>query len=117
MTTSATLPELKGGILSDIASSDPTWALCASEAPLLGQLFPEYSDVPKIEETTSPSPPSEIIEAGTFNLDDTALYLHSSGSTGLPKAIPRTHREMVNYIKFREYILFWGGLFFVLMSM
>jgi acyl-CoA synthetase (AMP-forming)/AMP-acid ligase II len=105
VTTSATLPELKQGIFSDITFSDPTWGLRVSEAPLLSQLYPEYLAVPKFEETPSLS---ETTECGTFNLDDIALYLHSSGSTGLPKAIPRTHRELVNYIKFREYIqLYW----------
>lgn len=107
--TSATLSELKEGIFINIqvSSSNPAWALRVSEAPLLGQLYPEFLAVPKAEEITCIP---ETVEGGTFNLDDISLYLHSSGSTGLPKAIPRTHREIVNYIRFREYTQFYWAL-------
>ncbi|KAJ7827451.1 hypothetical protein B0H13DRAFT_2241007 [Mycena leptocephala] len=33
-------------------------------------------------------------------LDDVCLYLHSSGSTGLPKAIPQTHRALIEQSSF-----------------
>ncbi|KAJ7625826.1 putative nonribosomal peptide synthetase, partial [Roridomyces roridus] len=31
------------------------------------------------------------------SLDDVAIYLHSSGSTGLPKPIPQTHRILIQW--------------------
>jgi acyl-CoA synthetase (AMP-forming)/AMP-acid ligase II len=36
-------------------------------------------------------------------LDDVLLYLHSSGSTGLPKSIPTTFRSVVHWAGQREY--------------
>ncbi|KAF9007721.1 hypothetical protein BDZ89DRAFT_1231321 [Hymenopellis radicata] len=39
------------------------------------------------------------------SLSDIAFYLHSSGSTGLPKAIPQSHLSNVHWCFFREYVL------------
>ncbi|KAJ7063875.1 putative aminoadipate reductase [Mycena amicta] len=59
------------------------------EMPTLAQMYPllgrETPDSP-----FTPYPPPET----KASLDDVATYLHSSGSTGLPKAIPLTHRSI-----------------------
>lgn len=38
--------------------------------------------------------------------EDLALVLHSSGSTGFPKAIPQTHAMMTAWAAFRECFFF-----------
>lgn len=40
------------------------------------------------------------------DLDSPAIYLHSSGSTGLPKAIPHSHRVQIQWLAHR--MLLWA---------
>lgn len=42
---------------------------------------------------------AEFVPA-TINLDDTAYLLYTSGSTGLPKGVPISHRGLAEYISF-----------------
>ncbi|KAF7341009.1 Acetyl-CoA synthetase-like protein [Mycena sanguinolenta] len=78
-------------LLETVATNNAVYELSIEEIPLLGQIYPHLG-----HETTEhqfvpyPSPTTSI------SLDDVALYLHSSGSTGLPKPIPQTHRNLIH---------------------
>ncbi|KAJ7686385.1 hypothetical protein B0H17DRAFT_1160660 [Mycena rosella] len=77
---------IKAGIVS------PPYELSVEEFPLLGQVYPHLGHETK-EDTFVMYP-----EATTRTpLDNAALYLHSSGSTGFPKCIPETHRTFIHY--------------------
>ncbi|KAJ6457244.1 putative aminoadipate reductase [Mycena sanguinolenta] len=80
-----------GRLVETVATDNAAYQLSIEEIPLLGQIYPHLG-----HETTEhpfvayPSP------ATTISLDDVALYLHSSGSTGLPKPIPQTHKNLIH---------------------
>ncbi|KAF8215590.1 acetyl-CoA synthetase-like protein [Mycena galopus ATCC 62051] len=88
LTTKASLARLVETVLTDHAPYERS----VEEIPLLGQIYPHLG-----HETTEdvfvpyPSPSTSIA------LDDVALYLHSSGSTGFPKSIPETHRNLIHH--------------------
>jgi acyl-coenzyme A synthetase/AMP-(fatty) acid ligase len=44
-------------------------------------------------------------------LDEVAIYLHSSGSTGFPKPIPHTFRTVKTFIDIGKKMLFFTGVF------
>ncbi|KAJ7277843.1 male sterility protein-domain-containing protein [Mycena rebaudengoi] len=66
--------------------------LSIEEIPLLGQIYP-YLGHEISEDAFVPYP----IPTTSIALDDVALYLHSSGSTGFPKSIPETHRNLIHH--------------------
>lgn len=78
----------------EICKIEPGYNLTIGEMPTISQLFPELCTSGEsnglIESTQGTKP----------DLDEIALYLHTSGSTGLPKAIPKTHRELVEFVTF-----------------
>ncbi|KAF8215633.1 hypothetical protein K438DRAFT_1799007 [Mycena galopus ATCC 62051] len=88
LTTKSSLGYLVDPVSADFSCMDPPYALSIEEIPLLGQLYPHLG-----HETNEH--PFKPYPSGTARMDDLALYLHSSGSTGLPKCIPQTHRSII----------------------
>lgn len=97
--TCLTLKDLVYDILRELEHVDSTYRLIIEEAPTLLKLFPDHHGFQECE----PDPPCSFPAGGpTVNIDDVALYLHSSGSTGYPKAIPKSHRTILEYVTSRE---------------
>ncbi|KAF7296637.1 Aminoadipate reductase [Mycena chlorophos] len=63
--------------------------ICVDEMPTLAEMYP-FLGCETPDSAFTPYPPPAIPAA----LEEVACYLHSSGSTGLPKAIPLTHRSI-----------------------
>ncbi|KAF8215639.1 hypothetical protein K438DRAFT_1926187 [Mycena galopus ATCC 62051] len=91
LTTKSSLGYLVDPVSADFSCMDPPYALSIEEIPLLGQLYPHLG-----HETNEH--PFKPYPSGTARIDDLALYLHSSGSTGLPKCIPQTHRSIIQVV-------------------
>ncbi|KAJ6545507.1 hypothetical protein B0H19DRAFT_1266933 [Mycena capillaripes] len=70
----------------------PPYDLSIEEIPLLGQIYPHLG-----HETTEDAFVPYSNPTTTTALDEVAMYLHSSGSTGFPKSIPETHRNLIHY--------------------
>ncbi|KAF9064552.1 hypothetical protein BDP27DRAFT_1405295 [Rhodocollybia butyracea] len=68
------------------SSRDHLYNVAFEEVPALHELFPKLGKETR-EDPFNPYP----APLSYPNPDDCAIYLHSSGSTGLPKAIPLTH--------------------------
>ncbi|KAF9062745.1 hypothetical protein BDP27DRAFT_1427576 [Rhodocollybia butyracea] len=84
--TQTTLRGVVDGLKAEIQMTDPIYVLSIEEVPSLQQVYPCLG-----QETAQD--PFEPIKAIVSPKDsDKALYLHSSGSTGLPKPIPLTHK-------------------------
>ncbi|KAG6840630.1 hypothetical protein C0991_005482 [Blastosporella zonata] len=92
--TTATLKSLLESVRVHIISDD----LDVDEVPSLSTAYPhlghEQADHPFESFPGPPNPRSE---------DDLCIYIHSSGSTGLPKAIPQTHLALMRWALFRMY--------------
>ena len=85
---------------AELKNTDPNYKLTIIEIPSIAQVFPELSDGPKSDK---PDVLADYPDASRKpSPDDVALYLHSSGSTGLPKAIAKTHRQLEHIVAFRE---------------
>ncbi|KAJ6487165.1 putative aminoadipate reductase [Mycena vitilis] len=75
-----------------LLSNSGVHRVLTTEIPLLGQLYPCLG-----RETMGdafvpyPSPSTRT------NLDNVLMYVHSSGSTGFPKCIPETNRNIIHY--------------------
>ncbi|KAJ7087944.1 putative aminoadipate reductase [Mycena belliarum] len=85
--TCVTLEPLITEIQEELRQTASDSSLTVVEMPSLERVFPnlgaETSNSDFHPYPSAPTPPL---------LDDITLYLHSSGSTGFPKAIPATHR-------------------------
>lgn len=81
--TQSTLQGVVDGLKAEL---DPTYALRIEEAPGLHDVYPHLA------EETAQDPFTPFTAKVLFNDTDKAMYLHSSGSTGLPKPILFTHR-------------------------
>ncbi|KAJ7731236.1 putative aminoadipate reductase [Mycena metata] len=68
------------------------YELSVEEIPLLGQLYPRLGH--ETAEDHFVAYPSSTVKPA---LDEVAMYLHSSGSTGFPKPIPESHRNLIQY--------------------
>ncbi|KAF7341008.1 Acetyl-CoA synthetase-like protein [Mycena sanguinolenta] len=78
-------------LVETVATDNAGYDLLMKDIPLLGQIYP-YLGHETIEHPFVPYPsPTTSISS-----DDVTLYLHSSGSTGLPKPIPQTHRNLIH---------------------
>ncbi|KAF8215632.1 putative nonribosomal peptide synthetase [Mycena galopus ATCC 62051] len=92
-TTSHRLLTTKGSLarlVETVSTDNASYELRIEEIPLLGQIYPHLGhETSEAAFTPYPNPSVRIA------LDDVALYLHSSGSTGFPKSIPETHRNLV----------------------
>ncbi|KAF7341014.1 Acetyl-CoA synthetase-like protein [Mycena sanguinolenta] len=80
-----------GCLVETVATENAAYELTIEEIPLLGQIYPHLGhETPKHPFVPYPSHTTSI------SLDHVALYLHSSGSTGLPKSIPYTHKNLIH---------------------
>lgn len=101
MATCVTLKDLIDDVQQELERKPETaYPLLITEAPNFLELFPELQQGRNAQddELDILPPPKTTSRA---NLSDIALYLHSSGSTGLPKAIPRTHRDLIQQMSSR----------------
>jgi acyl-CoA synthetase (AMP-forming)/AMP-acid ligase II len=93
------------GLKKHIAEADPDFVLDIEEMPPLGQTYPNLgAETPDCSFQTYPTQISPV------QLDETGFYLHSSGSTGFPKAVPLTHRVLAQSLTFHMS----NSLFFLL---
>ncbi|KAJ7073093.1 putative aminoadipate reductase [Mycena amicta] len=95
LATGVTLAPLLAGIHKELAQEDPPYGLAVQEMPSLDQLYPYLGEETQNHEAT-PYPRRST----PVDLDLIASYLHSSGSTGFPKAIPQTHRIITHWVSF-----------------
>ncbi|KAF9078805.1 hypothetical protein BDP27DRAFT_1310201 [Rhodocollybia butyracea] len=84
--TQTTLRGVVDGLKAEIQMVDPTYALSIEEVPSLQQAYP------RLGRETVQDPFEPIRSTLSLNDSDKAIYLHSSGSTGLPKPILFTHK-------------------------
>ena len=90
--TCDTLRDLIEDVKMEIFAKDPTYELSIEELPALDVIFPRLG-VESKRDPFIPYPALEIRPAIT----DVCMFLHSSGSTGLPKTIPQTHKTILNW--------------------
>jgi long-subunit acyl-CoA synthetase (AMP-forming) len=79
--TESSLGTLVKDVKEELASSD--YALEIHELPPLPSIYPHLARESK-DDVFQPIPPSSRVESS----NEVVLYIHSSGSTGLPKSIP-----------------------------
>ncbi|KAJ7696821.1 acetyl-CoA synthetase-like protein [Mycena rosella] len=92
LTTKSSLAHLVDSVSADLSVQSPPYELSIEEFPLLGEIYPHLGHETK-EDAFAAYPDSTT----RTPLDNVALYLHSSGSTGFPKCIPETHRSFIHY--------------------
>ncbi|KAF5371510.1 hypothetical protein D9615_009619 [Tricholomella constricta] len=97
ITTNVTLKPLIDGIKSQIANTPLSETLQIEEIPSLAVAYPNLAhETPDHPFERYPSPVNRPSK------DDICIYLHSSGSTGFPKAIAQT------YLAWTQWALFPG---------
>ncbi|KAJ7439943.1 amp-CoA ligase [Mycena latifolia] len=92
LTTKGFLAHLVDTVGAELSVQKPPYELEIEEIPLLGQIYPHLG-----HETTEHAFVPYPDPATRTSLDDVALYLHPSGSTGFPKSIPEPHRTVIHY--------------------
>lgn len=90
LTNQTTLKTLVDQVRSLVASISPTFELLIEEIPSMADMYPKLSQ----ETGADPFQPYPAAVQRP-SLDDICAYLHSSGSTGLPKPIPQTNRIII----------------------
>ncbi|KAF9445951.1 putative aminoadipate reductase [Macrolepiota fuliginosa MF-IS2] len=96
ITTSATLPsDLLGGIKEELKQNHDNYELRIDEMPSLDYMYPKLGN----EIASDPFDPYPL-PSEPPSRDDIVIYLHSSGSTGLPKHVPQTHRIFSQWAAF-----------------
>ncbi|KAJ6601010.1 putative aminoadipate reductase [Mycena vulgaris] len=93
LTTKGSLGHLIDAVSADLSAQSPPYELSIEEIPLLGQIYPHFG-----HETTEDAFVPYPDPVTRTPVDDVAMYLHSSGSTGFPKAIPETHKNLIQYM-------------------
>ncbi|KAF8869423.1 putative aminoadipate reductase [Infundibulicybe gibba] len=101
VTTRTTLRPFVEGIIAELLDHDPQFSLVIEEVPPLNIIYPRIG-AETAADPFKPYPPPPTRPS----LDDIALYLHSSGSTGFPKAIPQTHRMLSHWSSFPSLLEF-----------
>jgi acyl-coenzyme A synthetase/AMP-(fatty) acid ligase len=100
LTTQETLKslvsEIKLGLEGDTGTG--SYHLEIIEMPPLSNVFPRMG-VENIDDNFDEYPKAPTRPS----LDQTMLYLHSSGSTGMPKSIRQSFRAMCNWAALREF--------------
>ncbi|KIK64035.1 hypothetical protein GYMLUDRAFT_195812 [Collybiopsis luxurians FD-317 M1] len=95
LATRNTLEELLRGFKVELVRfsipEDPVYDVVVDEIPNLNQLFPKLGTEKEADPFKKYPSTTSLPKA-----DDVAVYLHSSGSTGLPKAIAITHRSIIH---------------------
>ncbi|KAJ7731262.1 acetyl-CoA synthetase-like protein [Mycena metata] len=92
LTTKGSLAKTMDALSADVVQKNPPYPLSMEEIPLLGQIYPYLGH----ETTEDPFVPYPGPKSRTA-VDEVAMYVHSSGSTGFPKSIPATHRTAIQY--------------------
>ncbi|KAJ7715960.1 acetyl-CoA synthetase-like protein [Mycena metata] len=92
LTTRGSLAKTMDALSTDLAKKNPPYPLSLEEIPLLGQIYPHLGH----ETTEDPFVPYPGPKMRTA-LDEVAMYVHSSGSTGFPKSIPATHTTLIQF--------------------
>ncbi|KAG6855914.1 hypothetical protein H0H87_009480 [Tephrocybe sp. NHM501043] len=99
ITTNITLKSLIDGLRAQIAETPSlrSFDLQIEEIPSVFTAYPQLGQ----EKAEHPFEryPDPVKRPSR---DDICIYLHSSGSTGFPKAIPQTHRAWMEWSMFRE---------------
>ena len=90
--TCETLRDLIKDVKVEMFSKDPTYELSIEELPALDVIFPRLG----VESEEDPFIPYPTLETRP-DISDICMFLHSSGSTGLPKIIPQTHKTLLNW--------------------
>ncbi|KAJ7052229.1 putative aminoadipate reductase [Mycena amicta] len=91
LTTRGSLGQVMDSLAADLLAQQPAYAISIQEIPTLAEMYPLLGRETPEDPFTQYSRPGK--EA---SLTETALYLHSSGSTGLPKPIPVSHRSAIS---------------------
>ncbi|KAJ3887894.1 amp-CoA ligase, partial [Lentinula edodes] len=89
LTTYSTLKDLIDGIRLEVQSNSSTFGFSLEEVPSLDKLYPNLG----AETAADPFQPYPTCPI-PLRPQETAMYLHSSGSTGFPKVIPLSHAAM-----------------------
>ncbi|KAJ7052189.1 acetyl-CoA synthetase-like protein [Mycena amicta] len=92
LTTRGSLARIVDGVQTAASRMGPAHALSVEDIPVLVQLYPGLG-----EETPADDFLPYLKPSTPTPLDEPALYLHSSGSTGFPKSIAETHRQHVQW--------------------
>ncbi|KAJ6611594.1 acetyl-CoA synthetase-like protein [Mycena sp. CBHHK59/15] len=90
--TCFTLGPLLAGLKKHVAEVAPDFVLNIEEIPSLAQLYPNLG-----AETANVSFQPYETEHSRPSLDEVGLYIHSSGSTGFPRAIAHTQRTIMQW--------------------
>jgi len=96
LTTRTTLKDLLDGLKAELQANNPSYELVIEEVPSLHDVFPKLG----VETKDDPFTPFKTNYKP--KLDEVAMYLHSSGSTGFPKAIPETHQTILDWTSICE---------------
>ena len=80
------------------SSATTSTAIRILDLPDLREIYPQFGTEKHTVKFEAEDTPSSTT---TWSDNDTALYLHSAGSTGLPKAIRITRRMVVHWINSR----------------
>lgn len=94
LTTQETLRPLIDEIQLELSKAETPYIISLEEVPPLSEIFP------KLGNETAADPFEPYPKAPRPPLDNTAIYLHSSGSTGLPKTIRQTFRTLSHWANF-----------------
>ncbi|KAF8899601.1 hypothetical protein CPB84DRAFT_1847624 [Gymnopilus junonius] len=95
LSTCVTLKELLDNISVELGEEESPYKVDVEEIPRLYDIFPKLGEEREDDPFTPYRSPKDY--AG---LNDVGIYLHSSGSTGFPKAIPQTHQIMIHWALF-----------------
>lgn len=94
VSTSVTMKPLLDGINQQLVNEGQTFSVDVEEVPPLNVVFP-FLGAESEADPFSPYPGYPMRP----ELSSVALYLHSSGSTGLPKTIPLTQRNILHWAR------------------
>ncbi|KAF8655498.1 hypothetical protein AX16_003028 [Volvariella volvacea WC 439] len=89
LTTKSTLQALMDEVVAHLSANDPSFKLTIDESPSVLQIYPQ------LQEKSGGQPKARVRyprRATPPDMRAPCIYLHSSGSTGFPKAIPWSHR-------------------------
>lgn len=81
---------LTSGVKSQLEAKQ--WAVQVDDCPEFSDIYPDFNSGNKPLNCTPYMKSSRALA-----MDDIALYMHSSGSTGMPKPIPHRHITSIQW--------------------